>query len=103
MQRKLVYLALGIAVNALAAMMASAQTPEITLTSIECGTPNVNEVNQLFSDTFALGSLKVQFVYSCYLIKHGDEYMLWDTGHAMNTPNVGPKVSVVDQLAQVNV
>jgi N-acyl homoserine lactone hydrolase len=30
--------------------------------------------------TFSYGDLKLQFVYSCYLVKHGDEYLLWDTG-----------------------
>ena len=59
-------------------------------------------VNQRFSDTFSLGDLKRQFVYSCYLIKHGDEYLLWDTGHAMTSPNVAPKVSLVDLLGQLN-
>ena len=34
-----------------------------------------------FSDIFAHVGLKVPFVYSCYLVKHGDDYMLWDTGH----------------------
>jgi glyoxylase-like metal-dependent hydrolase (beta-lactamase superfamily II) len=29
--------------------------------------------------------------------------MLWDTGHSMQAPNVAPKVSIVDQLAQLNV
>ena len=62
-----------------------------------------DEVNQRFSDTFAYGDLKLQFVFSCYLIKRGDEYLLWDTGHSMNAPNVAPKVSVVDQLAKLNV
>src|SRR5262245_58344588 len=103
MQRKLVYLVAATAINALAATVALAQTPEITLTRIECGSPVVNDVNQRFSDTWSLGDLKVQFVFSCYLIKHGDEYLLWDTGHAMNAPNVAPKVSIVDQLAQLNV
>jgi N-acyl homoserine lactone hydrolase len=28
--------------------------------------------------------------------------MLWDTGHAMTAPNVAPKVSLVDLLAQLN-
>jgi hypothetical protein len=46
----------------------------------------------LFSDTYAYGDLKLQFVYSCYLVKHGDDYLLWDTGHAMTMPNVAPKV-----------
>ena len=45
----------------------------------------------------------MQFVFSCYLIKHGDDYMLWDTGHAMTAPNVAPKVSMVDQLAELKV
>ena len=49
-------------------------------------------VNQRFSDTYAYGDLKLQFVYSCYLIKHGDDYMMWDTGHAMTDAHVAPKV-----------
>ena len=55
-------------------------------------------VNQRFSDTYAYGDLKLQFVFSCYLIKHGDEYILWDVGHAITTPNVAPKVSLVDPV-----
>ncbi len=88
-----------------AALAAPAQAaPDMSLTRLDCGTPQAPAaVNQRFSDTFALGDLKLQFVFSCYLIKHGDDYMLWDTGHAMTAPNVAPKVSVVDQLAKVGV
>jgi glyoxylase-like metal-dependent hydrolase (beta-lactamase superfamily II) len=97
-------MALGVCANAFIGGPASGQAaPEVTLTRFDCGTPQApTEVNLRFSDTYAYGSLKVQFVFSCYLIKHGDEYMLWDTGHAMSTPNVAPKVSLVDQLAQLN-
>jgi glyoxylase-like metal-dependent hydrolase (beta-lactamase superfamily II) len=86
------------------ARLASAQTaPEMSLTRLDCGTPAApTAVNERFSDTYAYGDLKIQLVYSCYLIKHGDEYLLWDTGHAMTTPNVAPKVSLVDQLGQLN-
>jgi len=81
---------------------ARAQAPEMSLTRLECGTPNPpTAVNQRFSDTYSLGDLKVQLIYSCYLIKHGNDYLLWDAGHAMTTPNVAPKVSLVDQLAQL--
>ena len=67
----------------------------------DCGTPQApTAVNVRFSDTSAYGDLKVQFVYSCYVIKHGEDYLLWDTGHAMTAPNVAPKVSIVDQLAK---
>jgi glyoxylase-like metal-dependent hydrolase (beta-lactamase superfamily II) len=107
MKRLLVLVAAGISANVLVAFAALAQAappaaPEVTLTRFsDCGTPQApTAVNQRFSDTFAYGDLKVQFVFSCYLIKHGDDYMLWDTGHAMTAPNVAPKVSLVDQLAQ---
>jgi N-acyl homoserine lactone hydrolase len=77
---------------------------EISLARFDCGTPQAPvAVNERFSDTFAYGDKKIQFVFSCYLIKHGDEYMLWDTGHAMTAPNVAPKVSLVDYLAKIDV
>ena len=76
----------------------------MSLTRLDCGTPQApTAVNQRFSDTYAYGDLKLQFVFSCYLIKHGDEYLLWDTGHSMTAPNVAPKVSIVDQLAKLDV
>jgi len=99
-------LSLGICANALVAAPASAQTAiEVTLTRLaDCGTPQApTEVNLRFSDTYAFDDLKVQFVFSCYLIKHGNNYMLWDTGHSMTAPNVAPKISVVDQLAKLGV
>jgi N-acyl homoserine lactone hydrolase len=84
--------------------LTSAQAAEVTLVRLDCGTPQQpTVVNERFSDTYAFPGLKVQFVYSCYIIKHGDEYMLWDTGHSMTAPNVAPKVSVVDQLAKIDV
>jgi N-acyl homoserine lactone hydrolase len=87
-----------------AGLATSAQAADVTLSRLDCGTPQApTVVNERFSDTYAFPGLKVQFVFSCYLVKHGDEYMLWDTGHSMTAPNVAPKVSVVDQLAQVNV
>jgi glyoxylase-like metal-dependent hydrolase (beta-lactamase superfamily II) len=105
MKRLLAFVA-GISANALLGLAALAQgAPEVTLTRMaDCGTAQApTAVNQRFSDTYAFGDLKVQFVFSCYLIKHGDEYMMWDTGHAMTAPNVAPKVSVIDQLGKLDV
>src|SRR5215475_14230482 len=88
---------------ALSALAAPAQAAEVTLTRLDCGTPQApTAVNQRFSDISAYPDLKLQFVYSCYLVKHGDDYLLWDTGHAMTAPNVAPKESIVDQLARLN-
>jgi len=101
MQRTL--LLAGLCAAALVAQQALAQAQDMSLARLDCGTPNPpTAVSQRFSDTYAYGDLKLQLIYSCYLIKHGDDYLLWDAGHAMTTPNVAPKVSLVDQLAQIN-
>jgi N-acyl homoserine lactone hydrolase len=100
MYRRLIMLAAG----ALAGLAIPAQAADMALTRLDCGTPQAPvAVNQRFSDTYAYGDLKLQFVYSCYIIKHDSDYLLWDTGHAMTTPNVAPKVSIVDQLAKLNI
>jgi N-acyl homoserine lactone hydrolase len=83
---------------------ALAQSPEVTLTRFGCGTPQPpTEVNKRFSDTFAYGDMKVQFVYSCYLIKHGNDYMVWDTGFAADAGPTAPKETLPEQLAKVGV
>jgi N-acyl homoserine lactone hydrolase len=95
-----------LAVSACAAMLAAPAfaAADMSLTRLDCGTPQEPvPVNQRFSDTYSYGDLKLQFVYSCYIIKHGDQYLLWDTGHAMTTPKVAPKVSIVDQLAKLQI
>jgi len=103
MQRILTMLALGVCANALVAASAMAQaTPEVTLTRFDCGTGQApTEVNLRFSDTYAYPGLKLQLIFSCYLVKHGDEYMIWDAGQPMNAGAVAPKVSLVDLLAQL--
>jgi N-acyl homoserine lactone hydrolase len=100
MNRTLTILAVG--ASLLAGIAAPAQAaPDVSIARLDCGTPQEpTVVNERFSDTYAFPDLKVQFVFSCYIIKHGDEYMLWDTGHAMTMPKVAPKVSLVEQLAK---
>ncbi len=103
MQKLLTLLAAGACAGAFVSSPVAAQAVDMSLTRIECGTPqSPTAVNVRFTDTYAYGDMKIQFVYSCYLIKHGGECLLWDTGHSMSAPNVAPKVSIVDQLAQLN-
>jgi N-acyl homoserine lactone hydrolase len=104
MRRISTLLAAGLWAGALGLHTPAQAAPDMSLTRLDCGTPQApTAVNQRFSDTYSYGDLKLQFVYSCYLIKHDDQYLLWDTGHAMTTPNVAPKVSIVDQIAQLGV
>src|SRR5262249_2914955 len=100
MKRMLTMLAAG----ALAGLAIPAQAADMSLTRLDCGTPQApTAVNQRYSDTYSYGDLKIQLIYSCYIIKHDNDYLLWDTGHAMTTPNFAPKVSIVDQLAKLNI
>jgi glyoxylase-like metal-dependent hydrolase (beta-lactamase superfamily II) len=97
--------AIVVCASALVSPSAWAQsTPEVTLTRLDCGTGSLRPVNERFSDTQAYGDLKIPFTFSCYLIKHGSDYLLWDTGQPMSAElDVRPKTSIVDQLAQLNV
>ena len=97
-------LAFGACATAFAHTPASAQTPAaVSLTRLDCGTNAApNDVTR-FSDSFAYNGLKVQLTYSCYLIRHGDDYMVWDTGFPAGTTPTAPKTSLVDLLAQLKI
>jgi N-acyl homoserine lactone hydrolase len=104
MRRISTLLAAGLCAGTLGVQASAQAATDMSLTRLDCGTPQApTPVNQRFSDTYSYGDLKIQFVYSCYLIKHGDDYLLWDTGHSMTAPNVAPKVSIVDQLGKLDV
>jgi len=83
---------------------AAAQAPEMSLTRFECGTsrPAV-ELNARFSDTYAFPGKKLQLVFSCYLIKHGSDYMVWDTGFGPDAGETAPKQTLPEQLAKLDV
>src|SRR3954464_13110293 len=83
---------------------AAGQSPEMSLTRFECGTPRpAVELNQRFSDTYAYPGMTLQLVFSCYLIKHGADYMVWDTGFGPEAGATTPKVALVEQLAKMGV
>jgi len=96
-------LSAGLALTGLGATAQPASAPDLAVTRLDCGTsPGPSDVAR-FSDVFTHVGLQVPFVYSCYLVKHGDDYLLWDTGHSMSAGAVAPKASILDQLAQVSV
>ncbi len=105
MQRALLLLTFGACANALISLSAVAQAaPEVTLTRLDCGTnAPPTDVAARFTDTYAYNGVKVQLTFSCYLVRHGDDYLVWDSGQPMNAGPVAPKTSLVDLLAQVKV
>jgi len=83
---------------------AQAATPEVTLTRLQCGTNGApTNVGLRFSDVFSFSGLMVQTTFSCYLIKHGDDYMIWDTGNPPTAGATAPKSTLTQLLAEVHV
>jgi glyoxylase-like metal-dependent hydrolase (beta-lactamase superfamily II) len=96
-------LAAGFATVMFASASATAQTPPtITLSRMQCGTNAApTDVGLRFSDTYAYSGLKIQLTFSCYLIRHGDDYLIWDTGNPASAGATAPKSTLVELLSQL--
>lgn len=78
---------------------------------LDCGEIQVTNLN-VFSDAYLYEGQQKRLVASCYLIKHGDRYLLWDTGLSgdlIGQPREqGPfrqslRERIVPQLGRINV
>ena len=79
----------------------SAAAQDLTLTRLECGSGN-NDPRR-FSDTYAYTETTKPFTFSCYVIKHGSDYMVWDTGYLPGSvPNATNK-PLAELLKQMKV
>jgi N-acyl homoserine lactone hydrolase len=79
----------------------SVAAQDVSLTRLDCGN-GVNDPRR-FSDTFAIAETTKPFTYSCYLIRHGADAMVWDTGFLPgSTPNATNK-PLADLLQQIGV
>ncbi|MFN3389286.1 MAG: N-acyl homoserine lactonase family protein [Allosphingosinicella sp.] len=107
-------MALAAAWLALGAMQAPAPKPDapVSLWRLDCGEFTIKQYGAFFSDTFQYPPGPKDIVGSCYLIRHGDRYMLWDTGLTdalvgNGFENAAQKITVrrslVDQLAEIGV
>jgi len=86
--------------------IAAQAAPELALTRFDCGkTTTLTDVSA-FTDVAAFKGLNVQLTFSCYLVKHGKDYLVWDAGNpaaAGGAPApTAPKSSLVEQLAQLH-
>jgi glyoxylase-like metal-dependent hydrolase (beta-lactamase superfamily II) len=97
---------------ALTGMQAPPARVPLSLWRLDCGDFQINDINAFMSDTSEYPARPKRLVGSCYLIRHGDAYMLWDAGMAgalVGHPDVSPVMTVslreriVDQLARIGV
>ena len=101
--------ALGLAV---VPARAAALPARVTLTRLACGTVTIPDLDFL-SDSFAFSGKAKTVTVSCYLIRHGDSYMLWDAGLPLSRLGAGQRSvggglarldrSLVDQLRQIGI
>jgi glyoxylase-like metal-dependent hydrolase (beta-lactamase superfamily II) len=59
----------------------STQSAALSLTRLDCGTPTIKNFDKFFSDKPGLYAPGPRVITdSCYVIRHGDRVLLWDTG-----------------------
>lgn len=85
--------------------------PKMQMWRLDCGEVDIGDLDT-FSDTYLYVGRKKTLTDSCYLIRHGENYLLWDTGLpgelAGKTISTGGMVlrvrsRIVDQLARIGV
>ena len=90
---------------------ASAEGVANQLWRLDCGKILIKDFNSFFSDTLEYQSGPREVVASCYLVRHGDDYLLWDTGYpvAFKDKSVDRgaavaslRITIAEQLAQLN-
>lgn len=109
--KKLVMAAM-LAMSAAPSVAQPAKPAEMELWRLDCGDFVMKRFGAWFSDTFQYPPGAGPLVGSCYLIRHGSDYLLWDTGMAdrmIGNPvdneqqTMSLKRSLLDQLKQIGV
>jgi N-acyl homoserine lactone hydrolase len=93
----------GVATALALATQASAQpTPAAPLgiVRLDCGSITVKNFDAFFSDTHEYPAGPRVITDSCYLIRHGSDYLLWDTGFAAALK--GKPTDMGDMVAGLN-
>jgi len=70
---------LGLSCAPIAAGMAASEDRSVELWRLDCGNLEISDLGD-YSDTYAYQGRSKTFVGSCYLIRHGAKFLLWDTG-----------------------
>lgn len=85
----------------------------LSLTRLDCGSMTIKNFDKFFSDKPGLyETAPREITDSCYLIRHGDQLLLWDTGLSADLKDTSfdagdlvmrLKATLVEQLAQLGV
>ncbi|MEO5774628.1 MAG: N-acyl homoserine lactonase family protein [Sphingomicrobium sp.] len=98
--------------NGAATNAAAATAARLSIVRLDCGTIKVGDFSKAFSDQQIYAHGPKTLTDSCYLISHGDQHLLWDTGlpaalkGKSNTEGdftASLDKTIVEQLAQLRV
>lgn len=77
------------------------QAVELSLTRLDCGTATIKNFDSFFSDRPGLYEKAARDITdSCYLIRHGDQAMVWDTG--LSAELKGKSQDIGDMIVRVD-
>ena len=112
MRKSMMGLIALISAGAASAQPAAPAAPSpLAIWRLDCGEIQVTNLN-VFSDAYLYEGQQKLLTDSCYLVRNGDRYLLWDTGLAADavgeTRTSGPfrmtlRARITDQLARINV
>ena len=109
--RKLIAVAAILAGSVLAPQALAQDTPDLEMWRLDCGELTTSDLGA-FSDAHLYDGKSFELIVSCYLIRNGDRYLLWDAGLTADlvgtTMTEGPftvsmERSIVDQLGDIGV
>lgn len=112
MLKRILALAAGaVALMGMQAPARPAPRAELALWRLDCGDVHIGNLD-MFSDSYAYAGRSRTLTDSCYLIRHGDRYLLWDTGFPGNLAGrttgddsfrITVRTRITDQLARIGV
>ena len=105
MKRIVIGMLLAAATSA-APAQAPAAAAALKMWRLDCGSIHVSDFD-VFSDTYLYPGQPKQLTASCYLVQHGTQYLLWDTGVAGPAKEwvftIALKERVTEQLKRIGV
>lgn len=87
----------------------AAAAPDVEMWRLDCGTMVIDDISY-FSDAFYYDGQSAAIDNGCYLVRNGEQYLLWDAGLPRDylgntTPNQGwtssIRVTIADQLGDI--
>lgn len=110
--KSLLLAAAAAAALALTSPVSAQPAASLSLTRLDCGSIQVSDFD-VFSDTYLYPGKPKALTSGCYLIRHGDQYLLWDTGvdgalagqpaASGGVFTISLKARIVEQLATLNI